>query len=61
MAIFFIKNDFDVAMTPKWRQFGHFPPFLAKYLKTRYLYGLIIFTFLTYFFVRNILSPNSSS
>ena len=28
MAIFFfIKNDFYVAMTPNWRQFGHFPPF----------------------------------
>ena len=29
MAIFFIKNDFDVAMTPKWRQFGNFPPFMG--------------------------------
>ena len=58
--IFFTKNDFDVAMTPKWRQFGNFPPFLPKYLKTRYLYGLKTFTCITYFFVRNILSLNSS-
>ena len=29
MARKILKTDFDVAMTPKWRQFGNFPPFLG--------------------------------